>query len=70
MQEEILKLLQKKGRPLGRTEIAEILQERPQKVSNRIKQMLKSKQIKCLEIDRFEARRRFNSRRRMRLYYL
>jgi len=70
MQEAIINLLKKKGVPLGRSEIATLLKERAQKVTNRLTKMVKSNQVHCMEIDRFEAKKRFNAKRRTRLYYL
>lgn len=70
MQEKILRVIKRSGKALGRTEIAKILNERPEKITNRITQMVKSNQLGCIEIDRHEAKKRFNAKRRMRLYYV
>ena len=70
MQQEILDLLEKEGKPLGRIEIAFKLNCRPEHVTSRLTLLLKYKEIKCIEIDRIEAKKRFNAKRRMRLYYI
>lgn len=72
-QQEILILLEKVKKPLSRKEISDILNERPEKVSLIIKDLLKFKEIKCIEISRIEARERFGENapfRRMRLYFV
>lgn len=70
MQSEIIALLEKQKEPLGRTEIAIILKSTPVKVSVAIRQLLKYKEVKCLEIDHYEAMKRFGCKRRVRLYYI
>lgn len=70
MQAEIIELLKKQDKPLGRTEIAKLLKQRPEKITKFIKILIKHREIKFVEIDRFEAKIRFNARRKMRIYYV
>lgn len=70
MQEKIIKILEKSKKPLSRTEIAETLKANPNTVSMRVKQLLKSKDICCIEINREQALENYHSKRRMRLYYI
>ena len=70
MQAEIIELLEKVGAPLGRAQIAEKLKERPEKITNHLTRLVKSEQVLCLEIDKDQALEHFNSKRRMRLYYV
>jgi len=69
MQAEIIQLLKKVKQPLGRTEIAEKLNSTPIKISLAIKNLVKYDEIKCVEINRLQAKQEFSSKRRMRLYY-
>lgn len=69
MQIEIIELLRKVKKPLGRTEIAAKLKTTPIKISLAIKNLIKYNEIKCIEINRWQAKQEFGSKRRMRLYY-
>lgn len=72
-QGEVMELLEKNKRPMGRTEIAKELGQTPEKVSHVIQALLRTKQIKCIEIDRYQAAKLLKLLkpfRRMRLYYI
>ncbi|MBD3253145.1 winged helix-turn-helix transcriptional regulator [Candidatus Pacearchaeota archaeon] len=73
-QQEILNCLKKNNRPLSRKEIAEILDMHPQRVSFLLSKLIKSKEVKYFELDRFKAREYYNNEvlicRRMSLYYI
>lgn len=74
-QSEIIQVLEKAKKPLSRKEIAIALQEdalkiEAIKVSMLLKKMLKYSEIKCIEIDRSQAIKHYNCKRRMRLYYV
>lgn len=68
-QEEIIEVLEKEKRPMSRGEIAFALQKDALKITHQLAQLLKFSEIKCIEIDRFEAKKRFRCNRRMFLYY-
>lgn len=70
-------ILEKHNKPLSCSEIAELLNAETQtdrmKINHAIKIMFEHKEIKVLEIDRFEAKIRFGKNapyRRLRLYYV
>ena len=72
-QEEVLELLEKEKKPLGRSQIAEILQIDACVASKIIKHLLNHNEIKCIEIDRIKAQKIFKDKticRRLRLYYV
>ena len=69
-QAEIFEYLEKQQEPTSRGEIALALKESPSKVSTRIAKLLKHEEIKCIEIDRKEAHKRYGTCRRMFIYYL
>lgn len=69
--EEVLNYLKKNGKePLSRTEIANGLGEDPNKISVIIGKLLKWKEVKAIEINRIEAKKRFGANRRMCLYII
>lgn len=68
-QVEIIEVLKKAGKPLTASEIAEILEERIQKILKYIPKLIKSNEIVVVEIDKDKAYEKFNSKRKMRLYY-
>ena len=70
MQEKIIAALEKANEPLGRTEIAVRINCRPITVSDRLRKLVKSKDVACIEIDRHQSMERFGAKRRMRLYYI
>ena len=72
-QDEILRILEKFKKPMSRKEIALELDASIFKVSHLIRCLLDHHEIKCIEIDRLEAKKMFGENapcRRMRLYYL
>lgn len=70
MQVEIMNFLEKQNIPLGVSEIADALGLDKVNVSKAIRQLLKYHEICALEIDRHDAKTRFNAKHRMRLYYV
>lgn len=71
-QSEVLEVIKKHEKPISRREIAEKLDYDPVKVSHLINKLLKGKEIKCIEVDRFQASKmlgRSTPFRRMRFYY-
>jgi len=79
-QEEIIKLLEKEGKikvlilnkPLSKKEVEEKLGLPSTIVSHSLNKLLKHNEIKCFELDRFEAQKylRTQVKRKIRLYYL
>ena len=57
-------------KPMSRTEIANGLGEDPNKISVIINKLLKWNDIKAIEIDRIEAKEKYNCYRRMCLYII
>ena len=69
-QGEILEVLKKEKKPLSAAEIINQLDINPKRVYVLIKILLKYEEIKCIEIPRDLAMKRYHSKRRMRLYYV
>jgi repressor of nif and glnA expression len=70
-QEEILEVLEKADKPLSRREIAELLEDTGlTKISATICKLLKNQEIKFIEVSRIEAKKKYNSKRRLRVYYI
>lgn len=69
-QYDVLKVLEKYNKPLSRTEIANILKERPVKISAHINKLLKSNEIRFIEINTRKALKFYGSKRQMRLYII
>lgn len=69
-QEEILELLEKYGKPMSRTQIARTLSQDVIRVSHALTRLVKGKEVKIIEIDRFQAMKLYRSKRRMFLYYV
>lgn len=67
---EVITILQKAKKPLSRIEIAEQLKEDAIKISHIIQRMLKHNEVKCIEINRKQAQKHYNCKRRMRIYYV
>jgi len=65
-------LTKNKGKALSRGEIAEILKEKIgiTAVSHSLKNLVDWKEVKVIEIGREEAKKKYNCKRRIRLYYL
>jgi Mn-dependent DtxR family transcriptional regulator len=68
-QSEVLIVLKKYKRPLGLSDIAKELHVNTICVSHSIARLIKGKEVKTIEIDRFEAKERYGCCKRMRLYY-
>ena len=72
-QEEICDILKKVNKPLSRTQIAELLNDNPNKISKLICVLIKHNDIKCIEISRIEAKEILGDKapfRRMKMYYI
>jgi biotin operon repressor len=72
-QSEIIEVLKKHKNPISRREIAIELNISSCNVSHHIQKLLLHNEIKCIEIDRNQAREYFKDKlpsRRMKLYYL
>ena len=69
-QSEIIDLLEKEIEPVSLGEIAKILQQKPQKVSEDIRKLIKFKEVKYKEIDKTVALKKYHCKRRMRIYYV
>ena len=69
-QAEVISILKKYKKPLGCSDIAKELNTNTINVSHSLKRLIKSKEIKIIEIDRFEAMKRYNCGKRMRLYFV
>ena len=69
-QAEIIKCLKNENEPLARREIAFLLDMNLELCSKALNKLLRWSEIKCIEIDRFEAKERFSVNRRMLLYYI
>ena len=71
MQGEILTLLEKEEKPISRREIGIKLKvENLIKISFAIRKLLKHEEIECIELNRIQAWKHYNCKRRMRLYYV
>jgi|TARA_R100000093_G_scaffold34741_1_gene18361 hypothetical protein len=65
-------VLKKSDKPLSRTQIAEILNATAVSVSDTLRRLLKFEDIKCIELDRYQAAKLLGwstSWRRTRFYY-
>lgn len=69
-QSEVIDILEAHKKPMSRTEIAKILNVNAVIVSHSIMRLVKNKGVKIIEIDREQAMKYYNCKRRMRLYYL
>ena len=69
-QSDIIEILEREKKPLSRGEIAKALNGDAVHVSHSIARLVKGKCIKIIEIDRHEAFKKYNCKRRMRLYYI
>lgn len=68
-QEDVIKFLKTQNEPLSSGEIAFMMKERPSKICRILFKLIEYEEVNYIEIDRFEARRRFNVSRRMKLYW-
>ena len=65
--------MKKNDKPMSRSQIAESLQIEKVDVSKILKQMLKFKDVECIELDRYEAAKLLgwdSPWRRTRFYYI
>ena len=76
-QEEVLQVLEKHDKPLSCSEISqELCAKTPTdrfRINKAIKKLVEHREIRMLEIDRFEAKKRWGEHapyRRVRLYYI
>ena len=69
-QSEVLDILEKYKKPLSRTDIATMLEQDLVMVSHAIARLVKSHEIKIIEINSEQALKLYKCKRRMRLYYL
>jgi Mn-dependent DtxR family transcriptional regulator len=69
-QEEVINVLKESEQPLSRTEIANKIQKDPCLVSHALQKLIKHKEVMVIDIDRTVASKNYNSRRRIRLYFV
>jgi len=69
-QSEVIKFLKKQKEPLSRGEIARGMKEHPNKITRILSQLLKYDDISFIELNRFKARERVGTCRRIMLYYV
>ena len=69
-QAEVIDCLEQAKKPLARSEIALRIKVNPQHISHILNKLLKHEEIKCMEIDRHQAKKFYNVCRRMMLYYI
>lgn len=69
-QQDVLNILIEFNKPVSRGEIAKELDEQPCKISKILLKLLIQKEIKCIEIDKEQANKMYNCRRRIKLYYI
>lgn len=67
---EVLEFLKKQKEPLTRGEIADAMEKTRDNVSYSLKKLLKYSNIKCVELDRFQAKERCGCKKRIKLYYV
>lgn len=72
-QKEVIEVLEKSKVPMSMNQIAKELNDLPTNVCKKIRLLLKHKEIKCIELDRHQAKKLLNWKvpiRRTRFYYL
>lgn len=69
-QADVLRVLNKKKKPLSCLEISKILGDDLVHVSHLLSKLIKHRDIKVIEIDKEEARKKYNCKQRMRLFYV
>ena len=69
-QEEVIDLLQKMKEPIAVSDIAKMIEDDAYKISKELNKMLKYNEVNFIEIDRFEAMKKYNCKRRMRLWFI
>lgn len=68
-QSDIIELLEKSDRPLSRSEIAQELNSAPSNISVLLKTLLDWNEIMFEEIDKELALKKYNCKKRMKLYF-
>lgn len=69
----MLEVLRKHDKPISRRQIAEELNDDPIKISKALAKLLVVKEIKCIEMDRYQTAKMLGVKRihrRTRFYYL
>ncbi len=69
-QEQVVKLLEKCGEPLTRTEIADKLDARPTFISKILKKLCDNGEVGCRKIRYNIARKKYGSLRSLKVYFL
>ncbi len=72
-QSEVLEILKKHSKPVSRRQIADELKDDPIKISKALARLLIAKEIKCIEMDRYQTAKILGLKkihRRTRFYYL
>lgn len=73
-QAEILEVLKKSKLPMAAREIAKSLGSLDKgflySVMNKLKKLLENEEIQCIELNRHQALKHFNCKRKLRIYYL
>lgn len=67
-QADIIDLLKKSGKALSRSEIAKELNQDPNSISFLLNKLINYGEVLFEEIDRLEAKEKYNCSRRMKLY--
>jgi len=69
-QSEVYYLLKKQTEPLAVGEIARLMNDNQKKISLHLAKMYKYNEVQCIEINRFEAMKRYKCKHRMRLWFI
>ncbi len=72
-QADILKVLEKTDKPMSNTQIAKEVRDKPENTSKVLRTLLKHKEVKCIELDRYQAAKLLKWKvpiRRTRFYYV
>ncbi len=72
-QADILKVLEKTDKPMSNTQIAKEVKDKPENTSKVLRTLLKHKEVKCIELDRYQAAKLLKWKvpiRRTRFYYV
>lgn len=68
-QEDIINVLKKNKKPMSRGEIAKELKQAGSLISHSIKRLINARDIKIVELNRYQAMELYHCKRRMRIYY-
>ena len=72
-QADILKVLEKTDKPMSNTQIAKEVKDKPENTSKVLRTLLKHREVKCIELDRYQAAKLLKWKvpiRRTRFYYV